>query len=141
MTKVYLILAMILVFVLVSCVGQTSSESNCNVESYLATIDPIMDKWYNTLELANETSAENLREVITTLQELKRETSDLEVQDCLINAHSFLVRYQEGTIDAYIAYVNKESDEEIKKSLERARADHEAWMMRWMGLQPPYAPE
>ena len=102
----------LIALVLVGC-----TNSYCPPEEAELAIDELQnlaEEWDDAFEVANSTSRISLSGPIGDLQEIKRDVGSLDIPDCLTDVQDNLVKAMESGIDAFIAFMGKESDQTIK---------------------------
>jgi hypothetical protein len=93
---------------------------------FLAEVDPILAAWADTVTLADHTGRASLAPVISQLQALRRDVSQLEPPDCAASAHALLVTSMDETINGYLAFMAQESDREVSTHIAAAGVALEA---------------
>lgn len=120
-----------LMLLLIVCVALTScAGSKCNLEEYNAAVKPLLEEWDDAISIANQTPRGSLPNVIPGLQEIRRRTENLEIEECFKDAHSFLVKYMDYTIDAFIAFMGQEDDSVVSQKFDLAETNFETYMTR-----------
>jgi hypothetical protein len=119
------LLLLVFCVALTSCVG-----SRCNVEEYNAAVEPLLEEWDDAVSIANQTPRGSLAGVIPGLQEIRRSTENLEIEECFEDAHSFLVKYMDYTIDGFIAFMGQEDDSVVSQKFDLAETSFETYMTK-----------
>jgi hypothetical protein len=120
-----LALFLVLCVALISCAG-----SKCNLEEYNAIVEPLLEEWDDAVIIANQTPRVSLPNVIPELQGIRRRTEDLEIEECFEDAHLFLVKYMDYTIEAFIAFMGQEDDDVVSQKFNMAQTNFETYLLR-----------
>lgn len=116
---------------LIFCVALTScAGSRCDLEEYNTAVKPLLEEWDDAISIANQTPRGSLPSVIPGLQEIRRRTENLEIEECFEDAHPFLVKYMDYTIDAFIAFMGQEDDSVVSQKFDLAETNFETYMTR-----------
>ena len=107
-----------------------STAPKCSREDYNTTVEPLLEEWDDAVSVANQTPRMGLPNVIPNLQEIKRRASDLEIDECFVDAHSFLIKYMEYTIEAFLAFMSQESDSVVQGKFSLAETNFETYLLR-----------
>jgi len=67
--------------------------------------------------------------VIPQLQGIRRRTEDLEIEECFEDAHSFLVKYMDYTIEGFIAFMGQKDDSVVTQKLNLAQTNFETYLI------------
>lgn len=119
------------VWFLIFCVALTScAGSKCNLEEYNAAVKPLLEEWDDAVSIANQTPRAGLPNVIPELQGIRRRTENLEIEECFEDAHSFLVKYMDYTIDAFIAFMGQEDDSVVSQKFSMAQTNFETYLLK-----------
>lgn len=119
------------VLFLILCVALTScAGSKCNLEEYNAAVEPLLEEWDDAVDIANQTPRVGLPNVIPELQDIRLRTEDLEIEECFEDAHSFLVKYMNYTIDAFIAFMGQEDDSVVSQKFSLAQTNFETYLIK-----------
>jgi len=102
--------------------------SKCTKEDYMEKVEPFVDKWDDTMAVAESTSRMSLAPQIENLQEIRRETEDLKIPDCANEAHEALIAYMDQTIDAFIAFLGQEDDDKVNRLFSLAQDSMRDWI-------------
>jgi len=122
------------VLLLIFCVALTScAGSKCNLEEYNAAVEPLLEEWDDAVSIANQTPRVGLPNVIPELQGIRRrteDTEDLEIEECFEDAHSFLIKYMDYTIEAFIAFMGQEDDSVVTQKFSLAQTNFETYLIK-----------
>lgn len=122
--KRYIFLLLILSLALVSC------GTKCDLEDYTIVVEPLLTEWDDTIDIANQTPRMSLVNVISDLQDIKRQTDIAEIPECFEDSHSFLIKSMNFTIEGFLAFMGQEDDEVVGQKFSLADTNFETYMMR-----------
>lgn len=80
------------------------------VEEAGEKISDTLDRWGDAEKIASSTSRISLSGPVADLQEIRRDTGNLEVPQCLETAREKLVLAMDSSIEGYLAFMSNESD-------------------------------
>lgn len=115
----------------VSCAAPTCEEQTVD---YRAAVDDIVERWDDAAEIANSTARMSLSGPLGELQDIKRDTGDIEVPECAADAHAALIDYQETIIDSFLAFMGQEDDETVSRLFSRASDKLTTWAVEYSQL-------
>ena len=122
--KRYIFLLLVLSLALVSC------GAKCNLEDYTTVVEPLVAEWDDTIDIANQTPRMSLANVISDLQDIKRQTDNAEIPECFEESHSFLIKSMDFTIEGFLAFMGQEDDDVVSQKFNLAETNFETYMMR-----------
>jgi hypothetical protein len=120
--KKTLLIITALALVAVACGGDT-----CTRASYMDAVDPYIQQWDDTADVASQTARMALPNVIAELQQIRRDVAALDVPGCGEEAHGELVAYMDGVIDAYLAFLGQEGENTVAAKFESAGRHLDNW--------------
>lgn len=123
--KITLALFTLLAISLTACGGD--SEEPCISLDYYMAIEPKLEEWDDAVEVAGSTSRIALAPQITRLQDIKREVEDMDIPWCGVFAHMELIKAMEYRIDAFLAFMSQEDDEEVTRLSDLANSAIDDW--------------
>lgn len=89
-------------------------------EEYLDFLSDWLVRWEDTVEIASSTSRIALAGPVGELQGLRREIGDLEGPACAKLAGVALYGHADGTINAFLLFMQEESDDEVGAAFDEA---------------------
>jgi len=110
----------------------SSSGLGCNLENYRTETLSLLREWDDAAALANQTPRMSLPARIADLQSIRRRADSLKVNSCFADAHSFLIKYMDYTIEGFTAFMSKESDYAVQSKFSMAETYFETWLLRLM---------
>jgi len=110
--KFVILMAVILSILLAGCSTNTYCPPK-EVEASLNEIQNVNERWGDAFDLALSTSRINLPVVIESMQTIRRDTSNIEVPECLTKAKDSLAYSMERGIDAFLAFMSDKGDSVI----------------------------
>lgn len=119
MRKTLLVLSLVLVL-LAGC-------TPCDKEAYITSLEPIIEKWGDHVQVANYTSRINLGAEVSKLQEIKREANNLEIDACFEEAHQHLINSFDSEIEAFMAFMRESSDVVVSNYHELSQDELGRW--------------
>lgn len=127
--KTKLVLFVLLAICLTACgeAADVIDDASCTRSEYLDLVGPKLEEWDDAAAIAGSTSRISLAPQVTRLQEIKRDVDNMNVPLCAILAHMDLVRYMEGNIDAYLAFMSQEDEDEITQLFKEANEYLDDW--------------
>jgi hypothetical protein len=111
---------------LISClllIGCSPVNTYCPEEEAKYGIDTFLDigeRWDDAINLAFSTSRIALADQISNLQDIKRETNNLELPECLHASRSYYVMGMEDSIEGFILFMTEGSEAEISRKFDSA---------------------
>ncbi len=104
-----------------------NSEEPCTSMDYYDAIEPMLEKWDDTVQVAGSTSRIALGAQVARLQDIKREVEDADIPPCGIYANVLLLEAMDYRIDAFLAFMSQEEDDEVSRLSDRANAAIDKW--------------
>jgi len=93
--------------------------------NYDDALKPILARWDDALKITESTARIALAAQISTLQEIKREAEALTPGDCVLPTHTLITQSMNATIDGYLAFSGKKSEDEVQRYLVGAKLDYD----------------
>ena len=93
--------------------------------NYDDALKPILARWDDALKITESTARIALSAQISTLQEIKREAETLTPGDCVLPTHTLITQSMNATIDGYLAFSMKKSEDEVQRYLVGAKLDYD----------------
>jgi hypothetical protein len=118
----------------------TSSNDPCSAENLPATVQEInnlMREFDDASQLATNLPTEQLSDVISNLQRIRRAAEDLQIHPCLETLKTHQLNHMNLMIQTLIAFVGGADQESLRNGLEMAREEHDLYsleMVRLLGI-------
>lgn len=109
-----------LLLIILSILLITGCDTTCNkkdVEEAYIQFEDVLERWDDAEQLAGSTAKIQLSPQIERLQEIKRETEDIEIPECLNDAKGYLIESMNYTIKGYIEFMSGGEDGAISLSI------------------------
>lgn len=90
--------------------GSCGTVAVANSTKEMATL---LGKWQDATTLASSTPRMSLPAQITRLQEIRTDTSAMEVPLCLLGAQSLLLKSMDYAIDGFMAFLGQKADSTV----------------------------
>lgn len=146
-----LILYLFLLFLLITsaCGGQpiatepeapttnTTADDPCASENLPTTVqglNDLMREFDAASQLASSASAQQLSDVISNLQRIRREAEDSQIPTCLGDLKTHQLNHMNLMIQTLIAFVGGASQEDLNTGLENARKEHDLYSLEIVRL-------
>lgn len=121
-------------------VATTSSDDPCATENLPTTVQEINDlmrEFDDSSQLASNLPAEQLPDVISNLQRIRRTAEDLQIPPCLGTLKTHQLNHMNLMIQTLIAFVGGADQEALQSGLGKAREEHDLYsleMVRLLGI-------
>jgi hypothetical protein len=115
----------------------TNADDPCSSATLPTTVqglNDLMREFDNASQLASTTPAQQLPDVISNLQRIRRETEDSQIPACLGDLKTHQLNHMNLMIQTLIASVGGASQEELKAGLENARKEHDLYSLEIVRL-------
>jgi hypothetical protein len=118
----------------------TSSDDPCSSENLPTTVQEINDlmrEFDDASQLAANLPTEQLSDVISNLQRIRRAAEDLQIPPCLGTLKTHQLNHMNLMIQTLIAFVGGANQQELTNGLEMAREEHDLYsleMVRLLGI-------
>ena len=102
-------------------------EDPCSPQNLPITIQPINDlmrEFEDASQLASNLPAQQLPEIISNLQRIRRSAEDIQIPACLATLKTHQLNHMNLMIQTLLAFVGGANQEELTNGLERARNEH-----------------
>jgi hypothetical protein len=150
MKKPFLYLFLLVPLVLSACGGQplatepeslssstTNPDDPCSSENLPTTVqglNDLMREFDNASQLATSTPAQQMQNVISNLQRIRRDAEDSQIPACLGDLKTHQLNHMNLVIQSLIAFVGGASQEDLKVGLENARKEHDLYSLEIVRL-------
>ena len=118
-------------------VTSTFSDDPCSSENLPTTVqglNDLMREFDNASQLISNTPAQQLPNLISNLQRIRRNVEDTQIPACLGQLKTHQLNHMNLTIQILIAFVGGASKEELNKGLENARKEHDLYSLEIVRL-------
>ncbi len=149
--KFDLCLFLFLVFFLAACGGQPAatqtgplttpttspSEDPCSPQNLPTTVQPINDlmrEFEDASQLASNSPAQQLPQVISDLQRIRRSAEDLQIPACLTTLKTHQLNHMNLMIQTLLAFVGGTNQEELRNGLQMAREELDLYSLEIIRL-------
>jgi len=105
--------------VLISCGQDSSALCASQTESYIRDIDPLVDEFLDTWQVAESTSRIALSPLVRDMQRAHRELQDVAPPECAEDGSNRLILGVGSIIDGFIAFMGEEDDAAVSRKVER----------------------
>ena len=143
--------AFLLLLIFPACAGQpaatqtgssttpavSSDEDPCSSQNLPATVQPINDlmrEFEDASQLASNLPAQQLPEVISNLQRIRRDTEDVQIPVCLTTLKTHQLNHMNLMIQTLLAFVGGADQAALSDGLERARSEHDLYSLEIVRL-------
>lgn len=151
MKKVFLSLFPLLLLLVSACSGQPAAtqteplststidpaEDPCSSQNIPATVQPInnlMREFDDASQLASNLPAQQLPEVISNLQRIRRSAEDVQIPACLGTLKTRQLNHMNLMIQTLLAFVGGADQEALSNGLELARQEHDLYSLEIVRL-------
>jgi len=115
----------------------TAAQDPCSSENLPATVQEInnlMREFDDASQVASNTPVQQLPEVISKLQNIRRNAEDVQIPPCLGTLKTHQLNHMNLTIQTLIAFVGGANQETLKNGLEMARKEHDLYSLEIVRL-------
>ena len=118
----------------------TATPDPCSSENLPATVQKINDlmrEFDDASQLAANLPAQQLAEVISNMQRIRRAAEDLQIPSCLTTLKSHQLNHMNVMIQTLLAFVGGANQETLTNGLANARQEHELYsieLVRLLGI-------
>jgi hypothetical protein len=151
MKTFFLFLFPLFLFFVTACGGQPAAtqteplatsttspaEDPCSPQNMPATVQGINDlmrEFDDASQLASNLPAQQLPEVISNLQRIRRDTEDLQIPACLGTLKTHQLNHMNLMIQTLLAFVGGADREALTNGLEMARQEHDLYSLEIVRL-------
>jgi len=118
-------------------VSTTATQDPCSSENLPATVQQINDlmrEFDDASQLASNTSMQQLPEVISHMQRIRRGAEDIQIPSCLGTLKTHQLNHMNLTIQTLIAFVGGANQQTLQNGLEMARKEHDLYSLEIVRL-------
>ena len=118
----------------------SSSEDPCSPQNLPTIVQPVNDlmrAFDEASQLAPNFTAQQLPEMISKLQGIRRDAEDVQIPACLGTLKTHQLNHMNLTIQALLAFVGGADQEALNNGLDEARKEHDLYsleIVRLMGV-------
>ena len=115
----------------------TATDNPCSSENLPTTVqglNDLMREFDNASQSASNTPAQQMPDVISDLQRIRREAEDAQIPACLGELKTHQLNHMNLMIQTLIAFVGGASKEELNTGLESARKEHDLYSLEIVRL-------
>jgi hypothetical protein len=115
----------------------TTTDDPCSSQNLPTTVqglNDLMREFDEASQLASNTPAQQLPEVISNLQRIRRGAEDTQIPACLGELKTHQLNHMNLMIQTLIAFVGGASKEELNAGLENARKEHDLYSLEIVRL-------
>jgi hypothetical protein len=151
MQKLFLCLFSLLLFFVSACGGQPAAtetespstptispdEDPCAAQNLPASVQPVNDlmrEFEDASQLASNLPAQQLPEVISNLQRIRRDAEDVQIPACLATLKTHQLNHLTLMIQTLLAFVGGADQEALTSGLELARNEHDLYSLEIVRL-------
>lgn len=112
-------------------------EDPCSPQNLPVTVQPLNDlmrEFEDASQLASNSAAQQLTQVISDLQRIRRSAEDVQIPTCLTTLKTHQLNHMNLMIQTLLAFVGGASQEELTNGLERARQEHDLYSLEIVRL-------
>jgi hypothetical protein len=117
--------------------GTTAKDDPCssaNLPTTVQGLNDLMREFDDASQLASNTPAQQLPDVISDLQRIRRDAEDTQIPACLGELKTHQLNHMNLMIQTLIAFVGGASKEELNTGLENARKEHDFYSLEIVRL-------
>jgi hypothetical protein len=118
-------------------ITSTTIDDPCSSENLPTTVqglNDLMREFDDAAQLASNTPAQQLADVISNLQRIRRDAEDTQIPACLGALKTHQLNHMNLVIQTLIAFVGGASKEELNAGLENARKEHDLYSLEIVRL-------
>lgn len=115
----------------------TAKDDPCSSQNLPTTVqglNDLMREFDDASQLASNTPAQQLPDVISNLQRIRRGAEDTQIPACLGELKTHQLNHMNLMIQTLIAFVGGASKEELNTGLENARKEHDLYSLEIVRL-------
>lgn len=112
-------------------------EDPCSSQNLPATVQRVNDlmrEFEDASQLASKLSLQQLPEVISNLQRIRRDAEDVQIPACLGTLKTHQLNHMNQMIQALLAFVGGADQEALTSGLENARNEHDLYSLEIVRL-------
>ena len=114
-----------------------AAEDPCSTQNIPVTVQPVNDlmrEFDDAAQLASNLPAQELPDVISDLQRIRRNAEDLKIPACLGTLKTHLVNHMNLMIQTLLAFVGGADQEALSNGLAQARQAHDLYSLEIVRL-------
>jgi len=114
-----------------------ATDNSCSSENLPTTVqglNDLMREFDDASQLASNTPAQQLPDIISSLQRIRRDAEDAQIPACLGELKTHQLNHMNLMIQTLIAFVGGASKEELNAGLEKARQEHDRYSLEIVRL-------
>jgi hypothetical protein len=115
----------------------TTTDDPCSSQNLPTTVqglNDLMREFDDASQLASNTPAQQLPDVISNLQRIRRGAEDTQIPSCLGELKTHQLNHMNLMIQTLIAFVGGASKDELNTGLENARKEHDLYSLEIVRL-------
>ena len=115
----------------------TNPDDPCSSENLPTTVqglNDLMREFDNASQLASNTPSQQMPDLISNLQRIRRDAEDSQIPACLGDLKTHQLNHMNLVIQSLIAFVGGASQEDLKAGLENARKEHDLYSLEIVRL-------
>jgi hypothetical protein len=115
----------------------TTTDDPCasqNLPTTVQGLNDLMSEFDDASQLASKTPAQQLPDIISNLQRIRRGAEDTQIPACLGELKTHQLNHMNLMIQTLIAFVGGASKEELNTGLENARKEHDLYSLEIVRL-------
>ena len=115
----------------------TTTDDPCSSQNLPTTVqglNDLMREFDDASQLASNTPAQQLPDVISNLQRIRRGAEDTQIPSCLGQLKTHQLNHMNLMIQTLIAFVGGASKEDLNAGLENARKEHDLYSLEIVRL-------
>lgn len=112
-------------------------EDPCSPQNLPVTVQPLNDlmrEFEDASQLASDLTAQQLPQIISDLQRIRRSAEDVQIPACLTTLKTHQLNHMNLMIQTLLAFVSGATQEELTNGLERARQEHDLYSLEIVRL-------
>jgi hypothetical protein len=112
-------------------------EDPCSPQNLPTTVQPINDlmrEFEDASQLVSNLSAQQLPQIISDLQRIRRGAEDLQIPACLTTLKTHQLNHMNLMIQTLLAFVGGSNQDELTNGLEMARKEHDLYALEIIRL-------
>lgn len=115
----------------------TTASDPCSSENLATTVqglNDLMREFDEASQLASNAPGQQLSDIISNLQRIRRDAEDAQIPACLGTLKTHQLNHMNLMIQTLIAFVGGASQEELNSGLENARREHDLYSLEIVRL-------
>ena len=110
-----------------------------NLPAAVEAVNNVMREFDAASPLASDLTSQQLADLISNLQRIRRDAQDVQIPSCLGTLKTYQLNHMELTIQTLIAFIGAGDQEALNQGLEMARQEHDLYSLeiaRLLGITP-----